>query len=43
MNHFSGELEKLIEDEHTPDWIKEQAKLQLQLIELYPEQQALRQ
>jgi len=27
MNHFSGELEKLIDDEHTPDWVKEQAKL----------------
>ena len=23
MNHFSGELEKLVEDEHTPDWVKE--------------------
>ena len=43
MNHFSGELEKLIEDDNTPDWVKEQARLQLNLIELYPEQQALRQ
>ena len=27
MNHFSGELQKLIEDDHTPDWVKEQARM----------------
>ena len=27
MNNFSGELQKLIEDEHTPEWVKEQARL----------------
>jgi hypothetical protein len=43
MNHFSGELQKLLEDDHTPDWVKQQAKMQLQMIELYPLQQGLRQ
>ena len=42
MNHFSGELQKLLEDDHTPEWVKEQAKMQLNLIELDPVQQALR-
>lgn len=43
MNHFSGELQKLLEDDHTPEWVKEQARMQQNLIELYPVQQALRQ
>ena len=43
MNHLSGELQSLIENESTPDWVKEQAKLQQNLIELYPIQQSLRQ
>ena len=28
MNHFIKELHKLIEDDNTPEWVKEQARLQ---------------
>ena len=36
MNHFSDELQRLKEDDHTPQWVKDQAQLQQNLVELYP-------
>lgn len=42
INEMSLELQRLIDDDHTPDEIKKKAKMQQYLIELQPKQQSLR-
>lgn len=36
MSKFASDLQVLIEDEYTPAWVKQQAKLQQTFLELYP-------